>query len=639
MMATIALALSVLSALALSILILTDAGSHVEQEPSRRRLALSAAIVNSLLLVMVTECLGALGHLEFAWVLATWVLLGAVQIPLWRRLITRLRVSRAPSPPLTRIEVALIVPVVAIVLCTGVIALVSAPNTWDALTYHLARAAHWKQNGSVAFFPTWIERQLSFPPFAEYALLHLQILTGADRFAALVQWLSYIGTLVGVSLVAAELGASRRGQLVTVFFAATLPIAILEASSTANDLVVSFWLVCFCYFSIRFAARRTRFDAAAASGALGLALLTKATTYLLVPGLVIGFLIMGLRRHGIRLLPLTLGGLILALGLSAAFYGRNAQVFGEPVGSASVRATHLTRMSEGIPLVSNLLRGVALHAGAPPVRLRMPGRAKAAVESIERHLPGSESLQPLEARDWRYTMSREDRAGAPMHFLVLVVVIAALGIRARAWQIPAPALWLVLGLMVGVMVLTGFIRWNPYMVRFHMNLFILAAPLVGLVATRMKRPVIVVAASALLLVPSLYPLLWGQARPLFGPENIFHTPRREQYFMMWSTRRRNDLLATIDYLATRRDTVVGLRLEKNTPEYAFWILLPEVAAGRARLCHVNVPNRSRNLQSAEACRPTAIVTDQSSEMALTVNAVPYTRGWLVGNYGIYLPAP
>ncbi len=637
MMTTIALALTVLATLALSILILAEGGSQVQRSPSWRGLALSMAIVNGLLLVLVAEVLSALGRLEFGWTLATWALLGTIQIPRWRRLIGRLRGSRAPSAPFSRIEIALIVPVLAIVICTGVIALASAPNSWDSLTYHLSRVAHWKQNGSVAFFPTSIERQLSFPPFAEYAILNLQLLTGGDRFAALVQWLSFIGTLVGVSLVAAEFGASRLGQIVAVLFAATLPIAILEASSTQNDLVVSFWVVCFAYFSIAFVSRRSRFDAAAASGALGLALLTKATAYLLVPGFAIGFLIAGLRRHRLRFLPLTLGGLILAAGVPAAFYARNVTTYGEAVGSAHNRASLTHNRIRLASLVSRLLRGAALHASAPPDRLRLPERASALVESIERRMLASESVKPLGAPDWRYTMSREDRAGAPLHFLIALVVLGALGIMARAWRIPALASWHGFGLVVGVIVLAGILRWNVYMVRFHMSLFLLGAPLVGLVASRMKRPRIVVGVSVLLLLASVYPLLWNQLRPVLGPKSVFHVSRREQYVGELNREMRNDMLATIDYLKTRQDAVIGLQLGHESPEYLYWVLLPEVAAGRTRLCHVNVSNGSQRFQSSEECRPTAIVTDMAGIDVLTVNAVQYRRTWQKGALAVYLP--
>ena len=34
--------------------------------------------------------------------------------------------------------------------------------------------------------------QLIYPPFTEYVMLHLQLLTGSDRFANMVEWLAWL---------------------------------------------------------------------------------------------------------------------------------------------------------------------------------------------------------------------------------------------------------------------------------------------------------------------------------------------------------------------------------------------------------------------------------------------------------------
>ena len=66
---------------------------------------------------------------------------------------------------------------------TFCVALLSPVQTYDSLSYHLSRVAHWAQNRSVAVYVTGIERQNMMGPFAEYAVLHLYILQGGDRLA------------------------------------------------------------------------------------------------------------------------------------------------------------------------------------------------------------------------------------------------------------------------------------------------------------------------------------------------------------------------------------------------------------------------------------------------------------------------
>jgi 4-amino-4-deoxy-L-arabinose transferase-like glycosyltransferase len=73
------------------------------------------------------------------------------------------------------------------------------------------------------------------------------------------------------------LGAPEAGAVLAVLFAATLPMGILQSSSTQNDYVVSFWLLAFVSQFLGW--RRSSHDSHLlfAAAALGLAILTKGT--------------------------------------------------------------------------------------------------------------------------------------------------------------------------------------------------------------------------------------------------------------------------------------------------------------------------------------------------------------------------
>ena len=122
------------------------------------------------------------------------------------------------------------------------------------MTYHMPRVAHWSQAGSVAHYPTHILRQLWLGPWAEFAIMHLYVLTGGDRLANLVQWLAFAGCIVGSAVVAGALGGGpwRAGWRRSP--ARPCPMAISQASSTQNDLVASFWLLSLGYWVLRFRA-------------------------------------------------------------------------------------------------------------------------------------------------------------------------------------------------------------------------------------------------------------------------------------------------------------------------------------------------------------------------------------------------
>ncbi len=86
------------------------------------------------------------------------------------------------------------------------LAVVAPPNNYDSMTYHMSRVEHWIQNQSVFHYPTNITRQLFSAPWAEFAILHFQILSRSDFFANLVQWTSFLGVVIGVMAIVEKIG-------------------------------------------------------------------------------------------------------------------------------------------------------------------------------------------------------------------------------------------------------------------------------------------------------------------------------------------------------------------------------------------------------------------------------------------------
>jgi general stress protein CsbA len=250
---------------------------------------LQAAVLCAALTAASTELLSLFQAIAFPWILAVWSvaslaaggLLLAGQRSRARESSPRAGHAKGGSrtPPLPRFERICIAAMIAMALLVAVAALAAPPNNWDSQSYHMARVMHWIQNGSVAYYPTHILRQLHSNPGAEFCVLHLQILTGSDLFAALVQWFAMVGSLLGVSLLAQQLGAARRGQIFSALVCATLPMGILQASSTQTDYVVAFWLVCLANGLLALLRQpRSALPLMLFTGAaLGLAVLAKAT--------------------------------------------------------------------------------------------------------------------------------------------------------------------------------------------------------------------------------------------------------------------------------------------------------------------------------------------------------------------------
>ena len=245
-----------------------------------RRLALlHASLAWGILMATSTEALGFFHALTRPAVATLWggaaVLLAAAVAVRHRPWTGDLLPSVRGVDPVVRVCLAGCAVVAAI---TAFIALAAAPNTWDSMTYHLTRVMHWEQDRSLDFYATNIQRQLHLTPGAEYVTLHLHLLSGGDRLANLPQWFASMGSLFVVSLIAARLGATARGQALAALFCATLPMGILQSTSTQTDFVVAYWLACLVAL-VTDATTRTWPWMLALGAALGLATLTKATAF------------------------------------------------------------------------------------------------------------------------------------------------------------------------------------------------------------------------------------------------------------------------------------------------------------------------------------------------------------------------
>lgn len=170
------------------------------------------------MLTVITEFLSALKLLNFGGLVGLWLLadLGIGffywQLRQQRKEPVNEKNEQESSQISTFLKV-LLASLILIVIAVGVVAIVAPPNNWDSMNYHLARVMHWIQNRSVEAYPAHYLPQIYIMPWSAYAIAHFQILSNGDRFANLVQWLTMIGSIIGVSLIAQELGANIRGQI------------------------------------------------------------------------------------------------------------------------------------------------------------------------------------------------------------------------------------------------------------------------------------------------------------------------------------------------------------------------------------------------------------------------------------------
>ena len=453
--------------------------------------------------------------------------------------------------------------IAGIVGVAGWTAVVSPPNSADAMAYHLPRVIYWAQAGSVAFFPTPYFNQVMLPPADEYLILHGYLLSGGDHLVNLVAWAAFAGCVIGVSAIAAELGLSARGQAVAALVCATLPNAILQASGAKNDCLLAFWLVCAVYFGVRGGLAAPFFGLA-----VGLSLATKSTGYLFVAPLMVWLIA---RRDRTRLVCALAGTLLL----NGPQYVRNLRLSGSPLGYDSAQGNGYFRWRNEYlgwqPLVSNAVRHLCDQLGARSPQWNQ-GVYDAAVR-IHRTL-GLDPNDP--ASTWRGAVfvrpanaNHEANANNRWH-LLLYMLAAIAAVRNRRWAIYAG------GLVVAFLLFCVYLKWQPFLARLELPLFILGAPLGAWLLDRVRPSWIALAACAFLVSGTRPALFENWTRPLKGPNSLFTKSRDENYFNdMGQWNNRASYLESVDRVARSGCGVVGLDISENQLEYPFQALLRE----------------------------------------------------------------
>ena len=148
------------------------------------------------------------------------------------------------------------------------------PNGWDPLNYHLPRAAFWLQSHRIGYIEPTYDARLNFnPPNGEIGLAFVLAVTRNEMLVGFVQFFAGLACGVGVYALARRLDLSRVEAAFGSLLFLSLPIVLLQASLSKNDLVVASFLVAATVFVL---GNRRR-DIGLAALATALAVGTKST--------------------------------------------------------------------------------------------------------------------------------------------------------------------------------------------------------------------------------------------------------------------------------------------------------------------------------------------------------------------------
>jgi hypothetical protein len=568
-----------------------------------------AAICWGLTVTAITEILNLFKLINFGWLLAVWLLNCIVLASVYFIFSSQKSISLAAKDftPINKIKQS---PLVLWLLSSlglataiiGLIAIVAPTNNWDSMDYHMSRVSYWIQNHSISNYPTSYTPQLYQNPWSAFVIMHFQILSGGDYFANLVQWLSMIGSLIGVSLIAKQLGTNLHGQVFSTIVAGTIPMGILQASSTQSDYVLAFWIVCFAHYVIvisQAGKRSNWYHLLIASSCLGLAILSKGTAYVYAFPFCIWLGLLQIKRLGWQVYKsaFIVGGISSLVNI--AHYLRNYNLFASPLGEPGDYKNEVMGINI---LISNLLRNLGLHIGTP-IGL-WNGITNKLIQIIHIFI-GVDINDPRTTFSNKFSVpggwptiginGNENGAGSLLHLIIIICCIIIFLSRKHIRQNRYLAAYLITVIST-FLLFCYLLKWQVWNTRLHLAFFVLMSPFVGVILSQIEKRKIAAFVAILLLISSLPWIFVNRNRPIIGNNNIFQTPRIEQYF----TNRlylQPPYIAATDFLKDEKCANIGLSMGNDPWEYPLWVLLQKSYPENLKMQHINVTNVSGKLEN------------------------------------------
>jgi hypothetical protein len=264
-------------------------------------------------------------------------------------------------------------------------------------------------------------------------------------------------------------------------------------------------------------------------------------------------------------------------------------------------------------IVSNILRNILVNTA-----FRWMGRFPDFATRIVRAISGLDPSDPritYPATHFGFAYTRDEHdAGNPVHLLIgsAALVVAIYRIRRDSRT------GIYAGCIVCAFVLFCYeLKWQPWITRLQLPLFVLMAPLVGTMLDRFGKLRVRAVMGGFLFAQSFIYLLYGAPRTLVGPRNIFNTSRMDQYFS-----KRPDLREpyqrAAQVVADLHPQAVALVCKGDSWEYALRSQLP---AGTG-IVHVGVKNASRRCPTFASDDPLDVLI-QLDDAAIPSNYAGY----------------
>lgn len=537
------------------------------------------SLIVSLLAVVFTELLSFFGALTSNYVSLLWFIVFAVSLIIFIRAIKKNNSSLKNinfgkiilylknETLVTKLILILILIVILSLSCVAF----TVNNNWDSYTYHLPRVEHWVQDKNVDFFPTNNIRQLYLNPFAEYFILNLRLLSGNALFVNFVQFFSFLNCLLLASLIAKLFGLSPRGQIASLVLALTIPMGVMQSTTTQTDLTASFFLISFVYFGISLIKeKRLSIENIFFLGlSFSLGILTKSTFYIFAFPFCLMFGIYCIKLFRLKSLYVLFFLISAFLLLNFPFLSRNYQQFGSPIGPQKTSPYYFSSLNEEFGLkamLSNSVKNIGLHLALPSNSWNV--KIDQVIQEFHNiiNFPLNSDKTSWFGMGYKTIFAlNQDTVGNFFHIILFSVSLLIIFFKFRS--VNKLVISYSLAVVFGFFFFAFLLKWQPWQTRLDLPGFFLMAPFVAYVLSLVRwKKIDAFISVALLFVALGIVLIFDPVKPVLGNNSVFLKDNSAYIY--------NYVVAKEVELELNKNSIanVGLVLGVDTWEWQYWLL-------------------------------------------------------------------
>ena len=487
--------------------------------------------------------------------------------------------------------------ILMIILIQGIL---YPPNNYDSMTYHLPRVIHWIDNQSINHYATNIFRQLYQPPFSEFLILNDYLIFNSDLFSSFIQFSFLIFSVLVIINILRISGFNKLNLSLIICLIISIPELILQASSTQNDIVVSYFILNSVYYLLLMTKKLNLTFLIGFSVSIGLGVLTKATAYIFFFPILLFFLytILNNKENHLKfkLISLSVSSFIV-LAINFGHFYRNFLLSESILGTNKEESKMYSNINLGpITTISNFVKNTAIHFN----NFKMNNFVDSIIYDLFNLFGVGINNNGVNFGNITYSVgnkflpTHEDYAANTIHLiLIFISIIYMFSLKFRK-NLSNKIIEVITTIVVIQFFLFCFyLKWQPWHTRLQLPIFLFAIPIVYFFIIKIiVNDVLLKTICFFLIFNSFFIVLFNETRPLikssYSTNFFFNGGRFKNYFT-----NRPDLYLEYKVMSKKLKESKNIGLILNSDDYEYPLISKINIEKDQHFYHIEIKNISK----------------------------------------------